>query len=155
MSNNSKPELIATINDRVRALQVQTDLFDEAAAERLGINGTDHRVLDTLDRLGPTTPSRLAEVNHLSRPAMTTALDRLERAGYARRTADPDDRRRVLVETTPLARKRAGAIYAPFAETGARVLSRYSTAELAVIADFLDRARELNEAQLARLLGER
>ena len=31
---------------------------------------------------------------------MTTALDRIERVGYARRLRHPDDRRGVLVELT-------------------------------------------------------
>jgi DNA-binding MarR family transcriptional regulator len=40
--------------------------------------------------------------------AMTTALDRLERAGYALRTRDQADRRRVLVQMTPQAAADAG-----------------------------------------------
>ena len=42
----------------------------------------------------------LADESGLSPGAITTVLDRIERAGYANRVADPDDRRRVLVIST-------------------------------------------------------
>jgi DNA-binding MarR family transcriptional regulator len=40
---------------------------------------------------------------HITTGTTTTVLDTLERNGYIRRLADPDDRRRVLVDITPAA----------------------------------------------------
>jgi DNA-binding MarR family transcriptional regulator len=40
---------------------------------------------------------------HITTGTMTTVLDTLERNSYIRRLADPDDRRRVLVDITPAA----------------------------------------------------
>jgi DNA-binding MarR family transcriptional regulator len=40
---------------------------------------------------------------HITSGTMTTVLDTLERNSYIRRLADPDDRRRVLVDITPAA----------------------------------------------------
>lgn len=40
---------------------------------------------------------------HITTGTMTTVLDTLERNKYIRRLADPDDRRRVLVDITPTA----------------------------------------------------
>jgi DNA-binding MarR family transcriptional regulator len=40
---------------------------------------------------------------HITTGTMTTVLDTLERNGYIHRLADPDDRRRVLVDITPAA----------------------------------------------------
>jgi DNA-binding MarR family transcriptional regulator len=151
VSNRSKTELIAEIADRLRAMQVETDLFDDAAAERLGVNRTDLRVMDLLERLGPLTPSRLADLNHLSRPAITTVIDRLERAGYARRAADSSDRRQLLVEITPAARRRAMEIYGPFAERSRREFDGYTANELGTISRFLERAIELTREQLERI----
>src|SRR3979490_3402685 len=85
----------------VRRSQAATDRFDQAVADAIGLNRTDMRCLDVLSREGPVTAGRLAEATGLTSGAMTTALDRLERAGYARRTRDATDRRRVLVEATP------------------------------------------------------
>jgi DNA-binding MarR family transcriptional regulator len=141
--------------DRLRAMGATTDLFDQAAADRLGVNRTDLRVLDLLEWNGPTTPSRLAELNELSRPAMTTVVDRLEKAGYARRVADPTDRRRVLVEITPLARRRAMEIYGPIGEDSYSGFSGYTTKELEIISSFLDHSIALTETQLERLRSDR
>jgi DNA-binding MarR family transcriptional regulator len=154
MANKSKSELIWEISDRLREMQVAADLFDDAAAEALGVNRTDHRVLDVLDRQGPLPAGRLAELNHLSPPAMTTVIDRLEKAGYARRVPDPEDRRRVLVEVTPRMRRRAMEIYAPFAEISEREFGRYSVAELELISDLLARSTELSNRQLEKLRSE-
>ena len=132
-------------------MQVETDLFDDAAAERLGVNRTDLRVLDLLERLGPLTPSRLADLNHLSRPAMTAVIDRLERAGYARRAADSSDRRRFLVEVTPVARRRAMEIYGPLAERSQREFAGFTANELEIVSRFLERAIELTHEQLERI----
>jgi DNA-binding MarR family transcriptional regulator len=146
-SNRTKVELATEVMDRLRTMQVETDLFDDAAAARLGVNRTDLRVLDVLERLGPLPPSRLAELNDLSRPAMTTVIDRLENAGYARRVADHNDRRSVLVEITPLARRRAMEIYGPFGEISQAEFARYTASELELISRFLGRAIELTEAR--------
>ena len=67
----------------------------------LGLNRTDTRCLDIIERLDGVSAGRLASEAGLSTGAVTTVLDRLERAGYARRVPDPGDRRRVLVELTP------------------------------------------------------
>jgi DNA-binding MarR family transcriptional regulator len=40
---------------------------------------------------------------HITTGTMTSVLDTLERNGYVKRLADPNDRRRVLVDITPAA----------------------------------------------------
>ena len=47
------------------------------------------------------TPSQIGERTLTSSATMTNTLDTLERLGWARRVANPDDRRSVLVEITP------------------------------------------------------
>jgi len=84
---------------------------DQAVAEAIGLNRTDMRCLDVIQREGPVPAGRLADETGLTTGAITTVLDRLERAGFARRTRDPADRRRVLVELAPEARSGAGDYY--------------------------------------------
>jgi DNA-binding MarR family transcriptional regulator len=148
MSNKSKEELIAEVRGRLRSMGMANDLFDAAASRRLGVNRTDLRVMDYLQRNGPMTISRLADMNQLSRPAMTTVVDRLEKAGYATRRADPDDRRQVVVELTPKAQKQAWEIYGPFVDITEGEYRHYSADELATIERFLKQSTEITERHL-------
>ena len=55
------------------------------------------------------SPPELAAEAGLTTGAVTAVIDRLERAGYARRVRDDEDRRRVKVEVTPKLEQLAGA----------------------------------------------
>jgi DNA-binding MarR family transcriptional regulator len=65
------------------------------------LHPTDLRALIALldgERAGEAmTPGRLGPCLHLSSPAVTALLDRLEGTGFAGRERDPSDRRRVLL----------------------------------------------------------
>jgi DNA-binding MarR family transcriptional regulator len=150
MSRRSKEELMAALTHEVRAMQAAVDQMDDAACAALRINRTDGRCLDVIDREGPLTAGTLAERSGLTTAAVTAVLDRLERAGYARRVSDPGDRRRVLVEMTDLARERAGAIWGPLGDFR-RELGRYTLDELELLRAFHERARELNERRAAEV----
>jgi DNA-binding MarR family transcriptional regulator len=52
---------------------------------------------------GPLPAGEVSARMHITTGTMTTVLDTLERSGYVQRLADPDDRRRVLVDITPSA----------------------------------------------------
>ena len=101
MSRRLKDELIRDVIQLAREHQAANDAFDEVAYEKLGINRTDGRCLDILENQGPMTAGRLAELSGLTTAAVTSVLDRLEKAGYARRVRDENDRRQVIVELTP------------------------------------------------------
>jgi DNA-binding MarR family transcriptional regulator len=78
-------------------------------------------------------------------------LDRLERAGYVRRVRDVDDRRRVFVEATELARRLAWEIYGPMGEMGAPVIARFSDDELRAIKEFLEDGADVQLRRAAQL----
>lgn len=134
-----------------RAMQLGSELFDELAAELLGVNRTDLRAMDVLERRGPLSAGALAEEIRLSRPATTTVLDRLERKRYVRRFADPQDRRRVLVELTPLALERSQEIWGGYHDFAEREAARYTVAELEALKRFTERGVAENRRQLRRL----
>lgn len=135
----------------VADLQNATDDFDDAAAEVLGVNRTDLRILEALGRQGVQYPARIAALTGRSRGAITTAIDRLERAGYVRRVRDPQDRRLWRIELTAEAIRRAAEIWGLLVQEGVRMLSPYPSDELALILRFLRDARTLQEQQLARI----
>ena len=86
---SQKRKLFDELISEVRRSQNATDRFDQAVADAIGINRTDMRCLDVIQREGPVPAGRLAEETGLTTGAITTVLDRLERVGYARRVRDP------------------------------------------------------------------
>ncbi|UCC75199.1 MAG: MarR family transcriptional regulator [Gemmatimonadota bacterium] len=83
---------------------------DKRALAPLGLAPWAADVLLTLRRQGPPfelSPTRLRKYAVLTSGAMTTRLDRLEEAGYVRRSMDPRDRRGILVSLTEEGRELA------------------------------------------------
>jgi DNA-binding MarR family transcriptional regulator len=148
--DSTKSVLIAELRREVRQAQSAVAAVDQAVAQRLGVNATDHRCMDVLDQRGPMTAGSLAAALGLSPSAVTTVIDRLERLRYVRRTPAPTDRRQVLVELTPLLRRRARELYGDAQEVTA-TLERYSPAELTLLRDFVRWDRELNQRRADRL----
>lgn len=151
MPPESAPELRAQVAEAVRAHQRAVDAVDEAAADAVGVNRTDLRCLDLLLSEGGRTPGELSAGLGLTTGSVTAMVDRLVRRGLVTRTASPADRRKVVVAATGAAREKAEALYGPIASEGDVVLRNYTPAELATIADFLNRGRRLLETHADRI----
>ena len=149
--NRRRTELIEAINLEVRRSQNRTDAWDEAVGHAIGINRTDQRCLDIISQESGMTAGRLAELAGLTTGAVTTVLDRLERAGFARRARDESDRRRVRVELTEKAHVEIWRYYEPLARMSEQLYERYSDAQLELLLDFLRAAAELHEQTFASL----
>jgi len=128
--------------------------FSRAAADRLGIGSSDMECFDLLSIHGPMTAGRLAELTGLTTGAITGVVDRLERAGYARRERDQHDRRRVIVHPVLERQAEAMPVFAPLAVATREVLERYSDEDLALLLDILTRLNEVMHAQTARVRSE-
>lgn len=77
-------------------------LAESYTAKRYGLSV---KQLETIEALfhkqdKSLTPAQLAEEIHLTRSAMTSNLDSLQKKGYLSRTAHPDDRRSVIISLT-------------------------------------------------------
>jgi hypothetical protein len=79
----------------------------------------------------------------LTTGAITAVIDRMERAGFARRHRDPNDRRRVLVEALPRYVQEIGQLYRPLAQSTEQLHREYDDRQLAVVVDYLTRAFRL------------
>ena len=70
-------------------------------------HGLSHASLNALAVIegagGPIPAGEVSARMHITTGTTTSVLDTLERNGYIERFADPDDRRRVLVDITPAA----------------------------------------------------
>ncbi len=152
--SSHKRQVFGELVEEVRRSQSATARFDQAVADALGLNRTDMRCLDVLEREGAVSAGRLAQATGLTSGAMTTALDRLERAGYARRVRDASDRRRVLVEITPHAVQEAGRFYSEHEALSERIYQRYSENQLELLLGFVREGREFNEGHAERVEQE-
>jgi DNA-binding MarR family transcriptional regulator len=128
-------------------------LFHAAVAERFGLNATDWKCGDVLSRMGPLNPTRLADLVGMSTAAVTQVIDRLERAGFARRERDSHDRRKVTVHptATPEMAQIMGDIFSGVSQTMNTLLERYSPEQLAAIEDFIEQATLALEVETTRI----
>ncbi len=135
--------LSLAVRAELRELAAALERLDERVADELGLNRTDLRCLAALARQGPLTVSAMSEAVRLSSGGTSIALGRLEAAGMVRRHHAGGDRRQVLVELTPLARRRAQRSYgAVGAEVGA-LLEGFDDGELRAVLAFLGGARSV------------
>ena len=106
--DSGEPGLVARV---VRLNLLMNEALEGIAAES-GLSLADYLVLGVVRRSpdGRTTPTRICEVLHRTTGGMTLTLDRLEAAGWLSRSADPSDRRRVVVELTEPGRELAVAV---------------------------------------------
>ena len=152
MSRQSKRDLIHGLIAAYRENSSQDSAFDALAAERLGISPTDLRCLDIIQGRAGLTAGELAAASGLTTGAVTAVIDRLERAGFARRVPDESDRRKVLVEVTDRHYEEADRIWGPLMRDWQRVLAgRFSAAELATVTEFLDASTEIGARHAERI----
>jgi DNA-binding MarR family transcriptional regulator len=143
-----REDTIQAINEKFREMSTETILFHQAVADILGLHVTDHKCLDFIYRFGAMPAGRLAELTGLTTGAITGIIDRLEEAGYVRRTNDPKDRRRTIVEPTRNKKleKKIEVLFIPLRDRMHNLLSSYSDSELAFLLDatteMLEQTRE-------------
>ena len=114
----------------------------EAVYATFGINRGEFDVLATLRRSGEPfqlSPTDLCASLMLTSGGMTGRLDRLERNGLITRSADPTDRRRLVITLT---------------ERGRDLVDQAVVAGLEAQHEVLDRLPEASRTQLADLLRD-
>jgi DNA-binding MarR family transcriptional regulator len=152
MQEESKDSLITEVIMRYRIAANRDVAFDKLAAARLGVSVTDLNCLNIVESRHGLTAGELAAESGLTTGAVTAVIDRLERAGFARRVRDEQDRRKVKVEVTPAFYDRAREIWGPVAaEWQQAIADRFSVDELETIVAFLTEIDALGERHAARL----
>jgi DNA-binding MarR family transcriptional regulator len=149
--SSKKGRIFVDLVNEVRREGAVNDRFDQAVADAVGLNRTDLRCVDVLVLEGPVSAGRLAAVTGLTTGAMTTALDRLERAGLVRRERDTVDRRRVLVYATPQAALTMKQMHEGHIAHYQRLFHRYTQPQMELVLEFMQGVREMGERQAALL----
>jgi MarR family transcriptional regulator, organic hydroperoxide resistance regulator len=138
-STLDRADLLQRLEHGVRRMLAGAIIFNQQVAESVGLNATDLQCLNLLELQDALTPGDLARCCGLTTGGVTVVLDRLEKAGYIRREANPRDRRSVLIRPVAAKLRKLHKIYQSKSESLAEALSPYSDRELALILDFITR----------------
>lgn len=139
------------VTGALQALIAGSVATHEAVADRLGINPTDLRCLGLATSEPGLTPTRLAELAGLTTGAITGVLDRLERAGFVRREADPDDRRRLRVQLVADRLGEVTAYYRPLIGRAAALSHDWEPATRTQLAAYLETLAATLHEEASRL----
>lgn len=147
--------LLEEVGMRMREVAGLSIHYSETMAAQLGINSTDLECLDLVAIGSHVTAGALAEKTGLTTGAITTAIDRLERAGFVKRQGDASDRRKVIVVASSAMRRRAEPIGAPMRKIINGVLARYESEQLMFLNRALGELCEAAKQVIASLLSDR
>lgn len=139
----------------LRELGEAAGLLEQVMADRLGLARTDLVVASLLAVHGAQSAGELADATGLTTGAVTGCLDRLERVGLARRSADPGDRRRVIVT---LRLERLGpvmAMNAPLHLALHALDAELTPAQRHMVSDYVGRAASHFRTEALRLRDEK
>jgi len=140
-----RPELDSDAMGVVLRIQALAKILGDRVAARLleyGLQWWQYDVLSALRRQGRPfrlTATELAAAGRLTSGAMTNRIDRLETEGLVRRVADPQDRRRVLVQLTPKGRKLVDRATAARFDAATAALGGLTEAQRRQLGDLLRR----------------
>jgi DNA-binding MarR family transcriptional regulator len=143
--SSKRQELTEQIDWALRELSTSTVLAASSIAQKVGMGPNDLKGAELLVRNGPMTAGQLAKATGLTSGAITGIVDRLEKAGWARREADSHDRRRVIIHPGPQDNKKTAAdLYDSHTKIMNLLLSDYTEEQLSFILQFVRRLTSIN-----------
>ncbi|HEY4198652.1 MAG TPA: MarR family transcriptional regulator [Mucilaginibacter sp.] len=122
---------------QIRKFTRSSLMLQYAIAQEAGLQASEAECIDFLTDMGPSTAGALAKATGLTTGAITNLVDRLERAGFVKRSADPRDRRKVIVSVIAEKKEDIGAHYAGLAASVQELLSSYSQEELQFLIRYM------------------
>ena len=139
MSRSNRQALTERLSRSVRQSIASAILFNQTVADGVGINLRDLQVLHLLQLHGPSTPRDLARWACVTTGGMTVVLDRLDKKGYARRQANPADRRSCVVHLIPERLRKLEGVYREKGEQLAHAMESYQDKDLRLLIEFFER----------------
>jgi DNA-binding MarR family transcriptional regulator len=121
-----------------RKLTRSSLMLQYAIAEKMNLNATDAECIDFLMEMGPATAGDLAKATRLTTGAITSVIDRLEKAGFVKRENDPKDRRKVIIRLIPKKHAKTAKYYAAMAKDVYDLFSGYTDAKLKSLLEYTD-----------------
>lgn len=152
--DNISPDLSSLQQDlllELRQNSARAVMMHQMISEKMGLNATDHKCLDFLNRTGPVTAGQLAELTGLTTGAVTSVIDRLEQGGYVIRDKDPNDRRRVVVKPVPASSDHLSPVFQSLMQSTLEIMSQYTDQELQLILNFIKQCNDMSLVEMNKL----
>jgi DNA-binding MarR family transcriptional regulator len=147
-------EVVPKVYDLMWALRRFTRsslLLQHTIAQNIGLNVTDAECIDFLQEMGPSTAGALAKATKLTTGAITNVIDRLEKAGFVKRTADPNDRRKVIVTLIPDKHARTKQHYARLAAQVEQLFRTYDEKQLSFLIRHTETLDQIYKEQTEKI----
>jgi MarR family transcriptional regulator, organic hydroperoxide resistance regulator len=147
---NNRDKLVDELQFLGQMSSTETALFHHTVAMKMGVTVTDIKTVSTIMQEGPMTAGQLAERLSLTSGAVTSVIDRLEKADFVVRKADPNDRRKVIVTLNEKKLRVSGTPYDSIGIAFKKLLSHYSDSELQFLVDFYKASIEITKQEIAK-----
>ncbi len=143
---------VEELRSAAQAMSRPSIVMRSLIAERAGLNATDAECIDYLLSNPISSASDLAHATRLSKSAITSVLQRLEKAGYISRHADATDRRSSHIRLNlPLIQARFGPYYKALSIEFQKIVAKYDIEEMQLLIAHYRRMTQLYEQQVALL----
>jgi DNA-binding MarR family transcriptional regulator len=139
-----RQRMLDALMPEIREFIAGVIIFNQSAADRLGIDLTACQCLNILQMKGAISAGQLAELTGLTTGAITGVIDRLTAARFVQRVKDPHDRRKVIVEMIADRQAELDLIYQAPAHRTITLLEKYTDPELAIVLDFFTQITNLS-----------
>jgi DNA-binding MarR family transcriptional regulator len=134
---STKAELEHQVLMAARDTVLASVFFRNAMGHRAGLSITDYECVSYLGIKGTASPSELARYTGLTPGSTTAMIDRLEKAGYVRRTPNPNDRRGTLVEISQHNQAASKELVVGIQKAHKELLASCSQSDLETVLKFL------------------
>ena len=130
--------------DNVIPLIVFTSLRMEAWADnhvfkQFGLTSASFRIMALIDRLGPSSPSRMIELLGSSKSNLTQRLGFMLRAGLVKKNKEGEDGRRVVVALTSSGKQKYRSAFRIAKQYNDRLQSLFNDKELEAYFAFMEK----------------
>ncbi len=135
------PDAVAVLQGTIRDIQVGFSSFYARVLTPRNVSISQFAVLLCLAQRQPRKMSEVARALHVSLPAVTHLVDRLEHRRLIRRQAHPTDRRVRLLDLTPRGRQVVGKTQGRTLRILMRAFHRHGPSEQHVVFEFMEALR--------------
>ncbi len=143
METTQEDQVLISLRQIIRA----TDLYSRQLTKQVGLTAPQLLLLQSIQRLGATSISKLSADVNLSQATVTNIIGRLETRGLVSRSRSSEDRRVVHATLTDLGVEKISAAPTPLQDVFSKQFSSLEGWEQSMIVAALQRVASMMNAQ--------